>query len=92
MPLGDGAAGVGQHVGPVFEPGPLALASHQDLPDSVVLADLVVVQHCDHSMDFLEGKRKASVTAQALSTNDLWITRNEHYCPKAVVFMTESPE
>jgi len=49
MPLGDGATGVGQHVGPVFQPGPRALASHQDLPNSVVLANLVIIQHCDHS-------------------------------------------
>ena len=53
MPLGDGATGVGQHVGPVFQPGPCGLASHQDLPNGVVLANLVVIQHCDHSQDFL---------------------------------------
>lgn len=53
MPLGDGAAGVGQHVGPVFQPGPRGLASHQDLPDGVVLADLVIIQDCDYSLDFL---------------------------------------
>lgn len=49
MPLGDGATGVGQHVGPVFQPGPCALASHQDLADGVVLANLVIIQHRDHS-------------------------------------------
>lgn len=61
MPLGDGATGVGQHVGPVFQPGPCGLASHQDLPNGVVLANLVVIQHCDHSQDFLgrtSGKEK----------------------------------
>lgn len=49
MPLGNGATGVGQHVRPVFQPGPSRLASHQDLPNGVVLANLVVIQHCDHS-------------------------------------------
>jgi len=54
MPLGDGAAGIGQHVGPVFEPGPRGLASYPDLSDGIVLANLVIIQDCDHSMDFLE--------------------------------------
>lgn len=53
MPLGDWATGVGQHVGPVFQPGPRGLASHQDLPDGIVLANLVIIQHCDHCLDFL---------------------------------------
>lgn len=53
MPLGDGAAGVGQHVGPMFQPGPRGLASHQDLPNGVVLANLVIIQDCDYSLDFL---------------------------------------
>lgn len=53
MPLGDGTTGVGQHVGPVFQPGPCGLASHPDLPNGIVLANLVIIQHCDHSLDFL---------------------------------------
>lgn len=53
MPLGNGAAWVGQHVGPVFEAGPRGLASHPDLPDGIVLANLVIIQHCDHGLDFL---------------------------------------
>lgn len=53
MPLGDWATGVGQHVGPVFQPGPRGLASHQDLPNGIVLANLVIIQHCDHCLDFL---------------------------------------
>lgn len=53
MPLGDGAARVGQHVGPVFQPGPCGLASHQDLPNGVILANLVIIQDCDNSLDFL---------------------------------------
>lgn len=53
MPLGDGAAGVGQHVGPVFQPGPGGLAAHQDLPNGIVLADLVIIQDSDYSLDFL---------------------------------------
>ncbi|KAG7221579.1 hypothetical protein INR49_017110 [Caranx melampygus] len=55
MPLGDGTTGVGQHVGPVFQPGPCGLASHPDLPNGIVLANLVIIQHCDHSLDFLGG-------------------------------------
>lgn len=60
MPLGDGAAGVGQHVGPVFEPRPCGLAAHQGLPNGVVLANLVVIQHRDHGLDFLQkgGRRQ----------------------------------
>lgn len=58
MPLGDGATGVSQHVGPVFQPGPCGPASHQDLPNGVVLANLVVIQHCDHSQDFLGRTRE----------------------------------
>lgn len=54
MPLGDGAAGVGQHVGPMFEPCPRGLAAHQDLPNGVVLANFVVIQHRDHGLDFLQ--------------------------------------
>lgn len=53
MPLGDGPARVGQHVGPVFKRSSLRFAAHPDLPDSVVLADLVVVEHCNHGLDFL---------------------------------------
>lgn len=53
MPLRDGAAGVGQHVGPVFQPGARGFASHQDLPNGIVLANLIVIQHCDNSLDFL---------------------------------------
>lgn len=53
MPLGDGTTGVGQHVGPVFQPGPRGLASHPDLSNGIVLANLVIIQHCDHSLDFL---------------------------------------
>lgn len=64
MPLGDGTAGVGQHVGPVFEPGPRGLASHQDLPDGVILADLVVIQHRDHGLDFLRGRRVRTLQSQ----------------------------
>lgn len=58
MPLGDGAAGVGQHVGPVFQPGPRGLAPHQDLPNGVVLANLVIIQDCDYSVDFLQRRRE----------------------------------
>lgn len=54
MPLGDGAAGVSQHVGPVFEPCPRGLAAHQDLPNGVVLANLVIIQNGDHGLDFLQ--------------------------------------
>ena len=54
MPLGDGATGVCQHVGPVFQPGPCGLAPNPDLPNGIVLANLVIIQHCDHSLDFLE--------------------------------------
>lgn len=58
MPLGDGATGVCQHVGPVFQPGPRGLASHPDLPNGIILANLVIIQDCDHSLDFLENREK----------------------------------
>lgn len=67
MPLGNGATGVGQHVGPVFQPSPCGPASYPDLPDGIVLANLVVIQHCDHSLDFLgeEGQSIANKVQNA---------------------------
>lgn len=62
MPLGDGATGVGQHVGPVFQPSSRGLASHQDLPNGIILANLVIIQHCDHSLDFLRKRRERITT------------------------------
>lgn len=59
MPLGDGATGVGQHVGPVFQPSTCGLASNPDLPNGVIFANLVIIQHCDHGMDFLEEQRES---------------------------------
>lgn len=47
MPLGDGAARIGQHVGPVLQTEARRLAAHEDLSNGVVLADLVIIKHCD---------------------------------------------
>lgn len=58
MPLSDGAARVGQHVGPVLQLGARRLAAHPDLPDGVVFTNLVIIQHCDHSLDFLGNEKK----------------------------------
>lgn len=54
MPLGDGAARVGQHVGPVFHACALGFAANEDLPNGIVLADLVVVEDRHHHNDFLK--------------------------------------
>lgn len=57
MPLSDGPAWVCQHVGPVPKLSALRFASHPDLPDGVVLTDLIVVKHRDHSLYFLRKNR-----------------------------------
>lgn len=62
MPLGDGAPGVGQHVGPVLQPGSCGLASYPDLPNGVVFANLVIIQHSDHGLDFL-GEQRGGIHA-----------------------------
>lgn len=61
MPLGYGAAWVGQHVGPVFQARPRGLAPHPDLPDGIILANLVIIKHCDNSLDFLKAKKEESM-------------------------------
>lgn len=54
MPLGDRAARVGQHVGPVFHACALGFAADEDLPNGIVLTDLVVVEDRHHHNDFLK--------------------------------------
>lgn len=58
MPLGDGPPGVGQHVRPVPQLCACGVAAHEDLAYGFVLAQLVVVQHSDHYLDFLQGKQR----------------------------------
>ncbi len=43
----------------------LRSAAHPDLPDCVVLANLIVVEHRDHSLYFLEKKTKNRYCAQS---------------------------
>lgn len=57
MPLGDGAAWVGQHVGPMLERRACGFAANEDLPDGVVLADLIVVEDRHRHNDFLKKNR-----------------------------------
>lgn len=53
MPLGNGAARVSQHVGPMLQTEASRLAAHKDLSDGVILTDLVIIKHCDGHQDFL---------------------------------------
>ncbi|TNN61281.1 hypothetical protein EYF80_028484 [Liparis tanakae] len=53
VPLGDGSSGVGQHVGPVAELRPRAVEAHKHLADSIVLANLVIVQNGYNNLHFL---------------------------------------
>lgn len=53
MPLGDGAAWISQHVGPVLKTKASRLAAHEDLSNGVILTDLVIIKDCDRHQDFL---------------------------------------
>lgn len=84
MPLGNGATGVGQHVGPVFQPSPCGLASYQDLPNGIILANLVVIQHCDHSQDFL-GEQEERFTKSEVDCRNLTLLKDiliGYWCQK----------
>lgn len=84
MPLGNGATGVGQHVGPVFQPSPCGLASYQDLPNGIILANLVVIQHCDHSQDFL-GEQEERFTKSEVDCRNLMLLKDiliGYWCQK----------
>lgn len=71
MPLGDGAARVGQHVGPVLQTQAGRLAANEDLSDGVVLTDLVVIKHCDRHQDFLRREQeRMCVMSENMSVND----------------------
>lgn len=56
VPLSDGAAWVGQHVGPVLQLCARGLAADKDLSDGIVLTNLVIVKDSDHHKDFLGSK------------------------------------
>lgn len=58
MPLGDWAARVGQHVGPVLQRCAWGFAAYEDLSNGIVLADFVVVEDRHHHNDFLKQKNK----------------------------------
>lgn len=58
MPLGDGATGVGQHVRPMLQTQAGCFATHKDLPDGIILSDLVVVKHSDGHQDFLQDQQE----------------------------------
>lgn len=68
MPLSDWPAWVRHHVGPVPELSALRFAAHPDLPDCVVLSDLIVVEHRDHSLYFLGEKNR--YCAQSLKEHE----------------------
>jgi hypothetical protein len=53
VPLGDGPPGVGQHISPVSQASPTSCRSHRHPPDGFVLAQLVIVQHCQLHLDLL---------------------------------------
>lgn len=59
MPLGDGAARVGQHVRPVLKRCAWGFAANEDLPDGIVFADLIVIVDRHRHKDFLEKNRKS---------------------------------
>ncbi len=59
MPLGDGAARVGQHVRPVLNRCARGFAADEDLPDGIVFADLIVIEDRHRHKDFLEKNRKS---------------------------------
>lgn len=53
MPLSDGSTRVRQHVRPVLRWRGCGFASDEDLPDGIILADLVVVKDGHRHDDFL---------------------------------------
>lgn len=61
VPLSDGSPRTGQHVLPVPLLCPTAVHSHQDLPNGVVLTDLIVVQHGHDDLNFLWKSMKHTV-------------------------------
>lgn len=58
MPLGNGAARISQHVGPMLQTEAGCLTAHEDLSDSVIFTDLVVIEHCDRHQDFLRRQQE----------------------------------
>lgn len=53
VPLGHWTPGIGQHVRPVTQPDARGSVANPALADGVVAAQLVVVVHGDHHLDFL---------------------------------------
>lgn len=58
VPLGNGAARVGQHIGPVPQLCAGGVVAHKDLADGFVLPQLVIIQHSDYNLHFLGEERK----------------------------------
>lgn len=61
VPLSDGSPRIGQHVLPVPLLCPTAVHSHQDLPNGVVLTNLIIVQHGHYDLNFLWKSIKQTV-------------------------------
>lgn len=53
MPLGNGSPWVGQHIGPVAKLGACAVQPYENFTDSIVFADLVIVQNGYNDLNFL---------------------------------------
>lgn len=53
VPLGDGSPGVGQHIRPMAKLGARAVQPYENFTDSIVFADLVIVQNGYNDLNFL---------------------------------------
>lgn len=58
MPLGNGAARVGQHVRPVPQLCAGGVVANKYLANGFILPQLVIIQHGDHNLHFLEGEQE----------------------------------
>lgn len=68
VPLGNGAARVGQHVRPVPELCACGIVANKDFSNSFILSQLVIIQNSNYNLHFLERSKKTEMVSKAKLT------------------------